>query len=525
MTKLTIPHLCEHCEAWRQEAERLTTQVAGLQAERAQLLVRHQQELAQAQRKLAQAREQIRTLEATVDELRKELAALSPTRFDEPFSVKAEEKRQEARGRRAKKKSKPRRRGRFSTAGKLAMAKQHQDVFPEGVDPHQCQLSHRRPVWRLIDGQAVLVAYHVYRGPRNEYGKIPGVLGRSEFGLEIVVAISFLVFVAGLSFDKVCLVMNFFSNLSLRKSQVDALLYQLAQHWEQEFDQLCTLLAHSAVVQADETSWSIHSVWAFLSEKVRVLLYGVHKDGQTLQQILDPATFDGIMISDDAAVYGRFSHAQKCWAHLLQKAIKLTLEFPENTQYRRFADQLLDIYREACRVQRDGRLNDAGRARKVEALELEIVDLCGPVWFAELPPREGPEDKYRLLCNELIQLMRTDQLFTFVMAAAVQKPHGETIPVPGTNNATEQILRNPALARETGRTNKEVRGTRRQTVIHSVLESLRQYLPRFTLASVVAEVQRWSTCGRSCFAELLGKLNLTCTDKSILDTLLPVPAD
>jgi hypothetical protein len=48
-------------------------------------------------------------------------------------------------------------------------------------------------------------------------------------------------------------------------------------------------------------------VWAFLSEKVRVLFFGVHKDAETLRQILDPATFAGIVISDDAAVYANFT--------------------------------------------------------------------------------------------------------------------------------------------------------------------------------------------------------------------------
>ena len=133
------------------------------------------------QRKLAEAQERIRTLEATVEELQKKLAASPTAKFDEPYSLKAEEKRQEARGRKAKKKkTKPRRRGRLSTADKLALAEQEQTVFPEGRDPQQCQFSHSRPVWRLIDGRAVLVAYHVYRGPRNQYGKIPGTLGRSE---------------------------------------------------------------------------------------------------------------------------------------------------------------------------------------------------------------------------------------------------------------------------------------------------------------------------------------------------------
>lgn len=482
--------------------------------------------IATQQRMLADAQEQIRALEATVEQLRKKLAASQTAKFDEPFSMKAEEKRQEARGRKAKKKkTKPRRHGRLSTAEKLALAEREEDVFPEGVDPQQCKLSHSRPVWRLVDGRAVLVAYHVYRGPRNVYGKIPGTLGRSEFGLEIVIAISYLVFIVGLSFDKVCLVMNFFQQLPLRKSQVDALLHQLARHWQREFDHLCTLLANSAVVHADETSWSINSVWAFLSEKARVFFFGVHKDAETLKQILDAATFAGIVISDDAAVYAHFSRCQKCWAHLLRKAIKLTLQCPDNAEYRRLADELLGIYRRACRAQSDGRLGDAGRARKVAILEDEVLDLCGPVWFAELPPLEGPDDDYRLLCNELMRLLLAEQLFTFVTAAAVETPRGETRHVPGTNNEAEQSLRNPAMARDTGRTNKTPRGARRQTIVSSVLESLRQYLACFTLWSVVEEVKRWSEDGRSCFAELLEKLNLSSPDKSILDTLLPIPAD
>ena len=201
------------------------------------------------------------------------------------------------------------------------------------------------------------------------------------------------------------------------------------------------------------------------------------------------------------------------------------MESPGNAEYRRLADGLLDIYRTACRVQRDGRLSDTGRAGKVKALEDEITDLCSPVWFAELPSLEGPDDDYRLLCNELMRLLLAEQLFTFVTAPAVETPRGETSPVPGTNNPAEQSLRNPASARDTGRTDKTVRGARRRTVVSSVLESLRQYLPSFTLSAVVKEVARWSACGQSCFAELLNKLNLSCPDKSILDALLPVPAD
>src|SRR5581483_8149821 len=174
--------------------------------------------------------------------------------------------------------------------------------FPAGWAEKDCQLSHTRPVWRLENGRAVLIAYAIYRGPKNQYGKITGVLGRSEFGMEIVVEIAYFVYVLGLSFDKVCLSLQFLQNLHLSKTQADRLLRQLAWHWQHEFDILCTLLANSLVVHTDETSWSINSVWAFLSEKARVLLFGVHKDADTLAKVLDPETFAGLVISDDAAV-------------------------------------------------------------------------------------------------------------------------------------------------------------------------------------------------------------------------------
>jgi hypothetical protein len=385
-------------------------------------------------------------------------------------------------------------------------------------------LSHTRPVWCLENGRAVLIAYEIYRGPKNLYGKIPGVLGRSEFSLAIMIEIAYFVYVIGLSFDKVCLMLQFLQKLPLGKTQADSLLKQLSRHWEHEFETLCTLLANSLVVHADETSWSINSVWAFLSEKARVLFFGVHKDAATLEQILDPHTFGGVVISDDAAVYANFSQSQKCWAHLLRKAIKLTLQEPNNLEYRQFTDRLLEIYRRACRVQRDGRLSPAGRAAKVVDLDEAIVELCAPLWSLELPPlAEGPENDYRLLVNEVMRLMLDQQLFTFVTAEGVAQPNGASQPVAGTNNEAERTLRNPAEARKTGRTNKTLVGARRQTILVSVLESLRLYLPTFTLTSVLDEINGWCQAGQSCFTKLLKKMKLQADAQSVLDKVLPLP--
>lgn len=459
-----------------------------------------------------------------IEELEKRIGASPTAKLDEPFSMRAEEQRQEARGRKKRQRKPKGRRGRLSTDDKVAQAERTEAVFPEGVPPDACYLSHVRPVWRLENGRAVLVAYQVYRGPGNRYGQIPGVLGRSEYSLEIVTEIAYLVYIVGLSFDKVCLLLNFFQNLRLGKSQANALLYRLSRDWEHEFDLLCTLLAHSLVVHADETSWSLNSVWAFLSEKARVLLFGVHKDGATLKKVLDPASFAGIVISDDAAVYANFTESQKCWAHLLRKAIKLTLQDPDNTEYRSFTDRLLEIYREACRVQRDKRRSDEGRARKVRFLEEEIVELCEGMWLADPPPREGLKNDYRLLVDEIMRLMLRDELFTFVTAQPTTQPNGMTKLVDGTNNEAERTLRGAAQARVTGRTNKTGSGARRQTILTSVLESLRLFLPTFTLSSVLDELKRWWTTGQSCFEKLVKKLKLTPPEQSVIDQILPGPS-
>jgi hypothetical protein len=223
-------------------------------------------------------------------------------------------------------------------------------------------------------------------------------------------------------------------------------------------------------------------------------------------------------------VYANFSQAQKCWAHLLRKAIKLTLQEPTNQEYREFTDRLLEIYRQACQVQRDGRRSTAGRADKVAALDDEILELCVAMWALELPPLEdGPENDYRLLVNEVMRLMLDKQLFTFVTAEPAVQPNGVSQPVAGTNNEGERTLRNPAGARDTGRTNKTLVGARRQTIIVSVLESLRLYLPKFTLARAIEEINQWWQAGQSCFTKLLQEMKLQAPANTILDKVIPVP--
>ena len=116
--------------------------------------------------------------------------------------------------------------------------------------------------------------------------------------------------------------------------------------------------------------------------------------------------------------------------------------------------------------------------------------------------------------------MFTDRLLEiYRRACRVQKEE----PVSGTNNEAERTLRGAAAARKSGRTNKTLTGARRQTVLMSVLESLRVYLPHYTLGTVMAEIERWERAGQSCFSKLLKKLKLQVGAASVLDQVFPVP--
>jgi hypothetical protein len=441
----------------------------------------------------------IRRLEADKRRLTQRLAQYEPEAAsgpanqpspNSPYSVDAENQR---RGGRRRRKKSP---GRTPTELKFAEAEHVDDIYPDGVRHADCQLVRERAVWRLIDGKAVRVGYRIFAGPDGKEPRIPGVTPRCEYGIEILVVLAFLVYLIGISLDKACEVLGFFCQLPLPKSQADALLRQLANHWQDEYDTLCALIAHAAIVYMDETGWKVGnekcSLWAFASKLHRVFLFGCHKDDATLDAMLPPDVFEGIGVSDDAGVYqNRFTQAQKCWAHLLRKAIKLALMYPSESKYQRFLDGLLEIYRDGKRSAADGRLGEAGRKHRVAELEGRLCELLLPHPFettAKMPPHERD---FTNLVNELGRLVMAEELFTFVLEPAVE----------ATNNLSERNLRSPAQDRKAGRTNKTAKGAHRRSVIVSVLQSLRANLANFNLMAVLEETGRWMREGLSLFAE------------------------
>ena len=429
----------------------------------------------------------IQGLQAEQRRFRQRLAQYEPEAAGEPpksadgaavpnvsYSVDAENRRRQKRKRRKKSP------GRQATEVKFAQAARLENVYPDGLRKRQCRLVRERAVWRIENGTAVRVGYRIFVGPDGKEPRIPGVTPRCEYGIEVLVVLAFLVYLIGMSLDKACAVLGFFCQLPLSKSQADALLRQLAVHWEDEFDTLCALLAHAAIVYMDETGWKVGnqncSLWAFASQLHRVFLFGCRKDDATLDTILPPDEFAGIGVSDDAGVYqNRFSQGQKCWAHLLRKAIKLALLYPNNSKYQGFLDQLLEIYRDGKRSAADGRLGEQGRRTRVAELEGRLCELLLAHPGETTPAMPPHERDFTNLVEEFGRVLMAEELFTFVLEPTVE----------ATNNLMERELRGPALDRKAGRTNKSATGAHRRSVIVSVLQSLRVNLETFNLGSVL----------------------------------------
>src|SRR4051812_17709912 len=103
---------------------------------------------------------QLQAAAQRIAELEKQVPGNSgPAKIDQPFSMREEEKRQEARGKKCRKRKDKGRRGRVRTADKVAQAERAEDIYPDGIPQSDCWLSHTRPVWRLENGRAVLIAY------------------------------------------------------------------------------------------------------------------------------------------------------------------------------------------------------------------------------------------------------------------------------------------------------------------------------------------------------------------------------
>ena len=449
--------------------------------------------------KIARQKERIGQLEAENEQLRELLegkadskAAKKP-KFTENYSLDKHQR---------KKKPRQKSTGRRSRAAKRDMIKENYEIYWENANPDDCVLHREQFAWRIMDGKAIYIGYTIYDVPNSKKLPLPSGLrnSRSEYGIEIILILAFLHYFIGVSIDKARAIMQFFLGLDLSKSQADSLLSQLAADWDEQYDTITELIALSLIVYIDETGWKVGKrscyTWVFSTALHVLFSCGVGRSKTEAEKVLGPL-FAGIGVTDDYSAYKKlFTQHQLCWAHLLRKAIKLALQYPDEKQYATFLDELFSIYQEAVGYQKDGRLS-IGRAQKVLDLQEKIRSLCTrhgeTIDENAIPDHEAT---FLRLQNELVD--NVDCLFVFV-------EHPQVEP---TNNRSERNVRCEAEIRKGGRTSKSDAGAKRRSIIMTVLMSLRTRFTKFTLHTLLREVEQWIEQGCSIFEKELAELKM-----------------
>ena len=313
-----------------------------------QLTEQNRQQADQLQHQAAR----IRQLEAELERLKLLLAG----KADSKTAKKPVFKENYSLGRNARRKRKRQTvpsTGRRPTEQKREIVTSEYDVSHADADLKQCVLRREQFVWRIIDGQAVYVGYRIYDSPDSKQLPLPPGLrnSRSEYGLEIILILAFLHYWIGVSLDHACEVMRFFTKLELSKSQADSLLKQLATDWNEQYDTIAELIALQMIVYIDETGWKVGVkscyTWVFSTTMHVLFRCGVSRAKTEATAVLGDV-FAGIGVTDDYAAYkSLFTQHQLCWAHLIRKAIKLALQYPDHPEYATFLDELCETYHQA----------------------------------------------------------------------------------------------------------------------------------------------------------------------------------
>lgn len=469
-----LTELGQQVSGLMQRVEKLETENAELKAENAELKAENK-ELRELLHQQGQAK-----------------ASKAPT-FSKDYSV--EQNRGKPKSKRGKKAT-----GRRPHRIKLELVDAHVTIYEPGVSKRACVERGVQYGWRIVGGEARYICYHLYGLPKSL--NVPTVAGlrtrQSEYGIEIILTVAFLHYWTGISLDHVCSVVQFFTGLALSKSQANALLNQLSNDWDEQYDTIAALLSRQLVIYIDETGWKVGSdscyTWAFSTAMHVLFRCGVGRGKAEAEAILGQS-FEGTGVTDDYGAYrALFLEHQLCWAHLLRKAIKLMLQHPDEAAYKRFLDELYAIYQQAIRWQKDGRLT-VGRAEKVILLQDRICELC------ELSDKEIDSDTMSAHEQTFIRLQKElvrglDALFVFVA-------HPEVEP---TNNRSERNVRHEAMVRKGGRTSKSQSGAKRRGVIMTVLATLNTRFEVFTLNQLIDEVRQWTQDGLSRFQQELAAL-------------------
>mgnify|MGYP001598512690 FL=1 len=240
----------------------------------------------------------------------------------------------------------------------------------------------------------------------------------------------------------------------VNKGTYIGIMHRLAEYLHPLYFHLLEKIKECDFVHADETSWRMDGksgyAWLLANDAFKIFLFRDTRSSQVPLEIFGNVDLDLILVTDRYCGYNplKVKH-QYCFVHIIRDLKKLTLEFSDDPEIKRFRSDLMPLLKKAIRLKKIKPSSGQYRIR-AKKLKTDIMTICRQA--ANHPGVQSFQDIFRK--NE-------DRLFQWV-------DHPD---VPCENNYAERNLRPIVISRKLSFGCQSERGMKTREIIMSVLHT------------------------------------------------------
>jgi len=287
--------------------------------------------------------------------------------------------------------------------------------------------------------------------------KIPDALPNAAIGNRLVALSAHWHYGLGMPISQIVELLNTHLHFPLSEGGLVQMWQRLAQVLEPWYEQLTDRVQTAAVLHADETGWRVngktHWLWCFTTQDATVYMIHPSRGSPALLAFFKEA-FEGALITDFWAAYDAIANGKRqfCLAHLLRELEKVD-QTNSSSDWCAFSKKARRLFRDALRLRaREGYAPDA-YASRIQRLYGRLVDLM---------LIESADADVRRLAKRLQKYW--EELLTFL----------EDPTVPATNNHAEREIRPAVIMRKVMQGNRSDKGAQTQSVLMSLLRTLKR---------------------------------------------------
>lgn len=291
---------------------------------------------------------------------------------------------------------------------------------------------------------------------------VPDALPKCTLGHRMVSFTAWLHYGLGVTLSQIVETFNYHLQTTISEGGLVEMWHRSADIFEPWYEQIKRDALNSAVLHGDETGWRVngktHWLWCFSSTDATYYMIARSRGSPALNEFFQEF-FDGVLVTDFWAAYNAVCCAdrQMCLVSAtggLGELKKVAAYKESGGDWTAFSKKLKRLVRNAIRLwkQREDYDPVTYHSRR-QRIDVRLRQLIADEW-------DNPEA--RRLIKRLDKYQ--DYLFTFL-----DKPY-----VPFDNNHAERAIRPAVILRKNSYANRSVKGAATQSILMSILRTLKQ---------------------------------------------------